>query len=187
MNEIQTVPIDSVSPDPANVRKHSEKDLAATMGSLRRFGQQHPLVIDSKGVVRAGSGRLEAARRLGWKTIDVVETELSETELAAFSIADNRTAELSGWDVDALSRTLAAIKDEDPYLFQSTGFDDDALALVLQGIDPSVGGELESDNEAPQFEPGTEADQGRLDVLEPKIVRCPHCKTEYDLREYEQG
>ncbi len=44
---IETGPIDSVSPDPANARKHGQRNLDAIVGSLRRFGQQKPIVVDS--------------------------------------------------------------------------------------------------------------------------------------------
>jgi ParB-like chromosome segregation protein Spo0J len=90
MNEIQTVPIDSVSPDPANVRKHGVRDIDAIKASLKRFGQQHPILVDKRGVVRAGNGRLEAMRQLGWSEVEVVYTDLEGAELAAFAIADNR-------------------------------------------------------------------------------------------------
>lgn len=56
--------------DPANARKHSDKNLAAIKASLTRFGQQKPIVIDSSGVVRAGNGTLAAAKALGWAEID---------------------------------------------------------------------------------------------------------------------
>lgn len=59
--------------DPANVRKHNEKNLDAIKASLTRFGQQKPIVIDKSGVVRAGNGTLAAAKALGWAEIDCVE------------------------------------------------------------------------------------------------------------------
>jgi DNA modification methylase len=149
MNEIQTVPIDSVSPDPANVRKHGVRDIDAIKASLKRFGQQHPILVDKRGVVRAGNGRLEAMRQLGWSEVEVVYTDLEGAELAAFAIADNRTAELSGWDVGALSASLAALKEEDEDLFAATGFDDVALAQALDGIDPGGSGSMDDGDGVP--------------------------------------
>jgi ParB-like chromosome segregation protein Spo0J len=67
----------------------------------------HPIVVDSRGLVRAGNGRLEAARALGWKTIDIVRSDLPLAELAAFAVADNRTAELAGWDNEILLNLLS--------------------------------------------------------------------------------
>lgn len=60
------IPIDSLNLDPANARLHDEKNLAAIKGSLARFGQRLPLVVQQQGmIVRAGNGRVVAAKMLG--------------------------------------------------------------------------------------------------------------------------
>ncbi|MEK9749187.1 MAG: DNA methyltransferase [Pseudomonadales bacterium] len=92
--------------DPANARKHSPRNLKAIRDSLDVFGQQKPIVIDSRGVVIAGNGTLEAARDLGWDEIDVAVTDLDPAHAQAFGIADNRTAELAEWDTDVLGQLL---------------------------------------------------------------------------------
>jgi len=92
--------------DPANARKHSPRNLKAIRDSLDVFGQQKPIVIDSRGVVIAGNGTLEAARELGWDEIDVAVTDLDPAHAQAFGIADNRTAELAEWDTDVLGQLL---------------------------------------------------------------------------------
>jgi site-specific DNA-methyltransferase (adenine-specific) len=104
---IETVAIDSLSPDPANPRRHGQRNLDAIAASLRRFGQQKPIVVDSHGVVRAGNGQLAAAKILGWTEIRVVRSDLPPTELTAFAIADNRTAELAEWDAEVLAGLLS--------------------------------------------------------------------------------
>jgi DNA modification methylase len=119
----ETVLIDSITFDPANVRRHGEKNLAAIKASLNRFGQQKPIVVDADGVVRAGNGTLAAAKALGWKEIKVVRSTLAGSEATAYAIADNRTAELAEWDDDALAQTLAALQIEDEDLAVATGFD----------------------------------------------------------------
>src|SRR5690554_4033428 len=92
---IERSPIGDLTADPANVRKHSTRNLEAIKASLKRFGQQKPIVVDGNGVVIAGNGTLEAARSLGWTHIEIVRTELTGSEAVAFAIADNRTAELA--------------------------------------------------------------------------------------------
>ena len=52
----ELVKIETLVFDPANARKHGEKNLAAIKSSLQRFGQQKPIVVDANGVVRAGNG-----------------------------------------------------------------------------------------------------------------------------------
>ena len=120
---VETVKIDSLTFDPANVRKHDEKNLAAIKASLNRFGQQKPIVVDANGVVRAGNGTLAAAKALGWKEIRIVRSSLAGSEATAYAIADNRSAELAEWDDDALAQTLAALQIEDDELAIATGFD----------------------------------------------------------------
>ena len=62
---VKRVPLDSVHPDPANARRHDERNVDAIKGSLARFGQQKPLVVDQANVIRAGNGTYGAAKALG--------------------------------------------------------------------------------------------------------------------------
>jgi len=125
---VETVAIDSLSPDPANARRHGQRNLDAIAASLRRFGQQKPIVVDSRGIVRAGNGQLAAAKALGWTQIKIVRSELPPAELTAFGIADNRTAELAEWDADVLGRLLA-----DPEM-GDLGFSDEEIRKLSDRI-----------------------------------------------------
>ena len=126
-------PISEIDFDPANVRKHSERNLEAIRGSLRRFGQQKPIVVcKDTGTVLAGNGTLAAAKELGWTTIGVIETKLKGTEAVAFAIADNRTAELASWDTELLGAVSTALKDDGVEL-DAIGFTDEELSDVLAG------------------------------------------------------
>lgn len=133
------VPIDKLHPDPGNVRKHGEKNLTAIKASLLRFGQQKPIVIDAKNIVRAGNGTLEAAKTLGWSHIDCVMSDLVGSELAAFAIADNRTAELAEWDQDGLAKQLLALEQE------GFGLDD----LGFHAFEPNISEDDLDKNEKP--------------------------------------
>lgn len=124
------VPIASLTIDPANTRTHDEKNLEAIAGSLARFGQRSPVVVQRQGmIVRAGNGRVLAARTLGWGAVAALVVDESDVEATAFSIADNRTAELAGWDDGALARTLEALPKE-----LRIGFDDTDLAELLAKV-----------------------------------------------------
>src|SRR4051812_9327443 len=90
---IEDVEISSLSPDPANVRRHSERNLETIKASLRRFGQQKPIVVDGSGIVRAGNGTLAAAIALGWTHIKIVRSNLAGSEATAYGIADNRAGD----------------------------------------------------------------------------------------------
>ena len=119
----QTISVADLSLDPSNVRKHSRRNLDAIKASLRKFGQQKPIVVDAKGIVLAGNGTLTAAQELGWTEIQIVRTELAGVEATAFAIADNRTAELAEWEEDKLSQVLQSLKVEDADLLAATGYD----------------------------------------------------------------
>jgi ParB-like chromosome segregation protein Spo0J len=92
---VRYVPIDSVRPDPGNVRLHGDRNVDAIKGSLRRFGFQKPIVVDRDGIVRAGSGTWRAAKELGLTHVPAFVTSLAGPDAVAFAIADNRTAELA--------------------------------------------------------------------------------------------
>ena len=109
--KLTTTKITELSLDPSNVRKHGRKNLDAIKASLRKFGQQKPIVVDAKGIVLAGNGTLTAAQELGWTEIQIVRTELAGVEATAFAIADNRTAELAEWE-DSLNDVLKSLQDE---------------------------------------------------------------------------
>ncbi len=125
------VPLSRIRSDPANVRTHDARNLDAVAASLARFGQQKPIVIDSSGVIVAGNATAEAARRLGWTHVAAVRTCLKGSERTAYSLADNRTAELAGWDDMALHTLLRDLLAEDAALFEATGFREDDLADLL--------------------------------------------------------
>lgn len=135
--KVATVAIDSVSPDPANLRRHNARNIEAIKASMRRFGQQTPIVIDSRGMILAGHGRYAAAKALGWDKIKVVRSDLTGTEATAYGIADNRTAELAEWDDLALAETLRALQSED-FDLEATGFTDEEVGAILQKLGSDI-------------------------------------------------
>ena len=120
--EIRRVPLDSLHVDPANARIHDDRNLEAIKGSLARFGLQKPIVVDRRGMIRAGNGTFLAAKALGWKTIPIVETDLEGLEAAAYAIADNRTSDLSEFDLPSLGKLLEELRVEDA--LDGVGYDE---------------------------------------------------------------
>lgn len=126
------VPIGELNADPANARRHPDRNLAAIEASLRRWGQRFPIVVQRQGmVVRAGNGRLEAARRLGWTHLAAVVVDEDSVEATAFALADNRSAELAEWDDGALAALLQSLPTDVP-----TGFSDGDLEALLAELNP---------------------------------------------------
>jgi len=125
------VAIDSVIPDPANVRMHPERNLRAVSASLRRFQQRKPIVVNkTNGVIEAGNGTVECALSLGWKWVAAVMVEDDPATATGFAIADNRTAEMAHWDYAGLARMLSDAVGDIPN--DELGFTDEDLAALAQ-------------------------------------------------------
>jgi DNA modification methylase len=170
--QIERRSIAELSNDPANARKHNDKNIEAIIASLRRFGQQKPIVIDRNNIVRAGNGTLEAARRLGWDSIDCVKTSLEGSDAIAYAIADNRTAELAEWDDDALAAQLNGLLTESEEIALAAGFTDEELAELLAGeVDDSE----TIEDEAPSAPKVAVSKLGDIWLLGDHKVGCGSC------------
>lgn len=124
---LERVPIARLTFDPENARLHPEENLAAIQGSMRRFGQQTPLVAQRDGRVVVGNGRLEAAKRLGWTEVMVLYTDLVGAEARAYAIADNQSALLASWDKTALAAAMASF---DLEMRADLGFNEDQIRAM---------------------------------------------------------
>ena len=119
------VPVDSVRLNPANTRRHEKRSLDALKVSLEKHGQRKPIVVQHSGMlVRAGNGMLAAARELGWTHIAAVVVDESNVDATAYEIMDNRSAELSSWEEEALRLQLGSLKDD--------GYDVSSTASTLR-------------------------------------------------------
>lgn len=106
---IEQRPIEEVRPYPNNPR-NNKKAVAAVAASIKEFGFKVPIVVDTAGVIITGHTRREAALSLGMKTVPViVADDLTEAQIRAFRLADNKVSEFSEWDEDALAEELAQL------------------------------------------------------------------------------
>lgn len=104
------VPIGSLRPHPRNARTHSKKQIALIKGSIEKFGQIRPVIVDDEDTILAGHGFIEAARLAGLTHVAVVRfSHLSETQKRAYLIADNKIAEQAGWDREILAIELGEL------------------------------------------------------------------------------
>jgi ParB-like chromosome segregation protein Spo0J len=129
------VPIDSLFEDPANARKHGERNLETISNSLRCFGQVESLVVQkSTGKVIGGNGRLRVMKDLGWDEVDIAEVDITDVQSVSLGIALNRTAELAEWDDEILAATLNGLALEEG-LLGAAGYDEEELAAMLDQFD----------------------------------------------------
>ncbi len=122
-----------LKPYAGNARTHSDKQIDQIAASIRQFGFTNPVLIDGGGGIVAGHGRVAAARKLGNDEVPVIELAyLSDAERRAYVIADNRLAELAGWDQEILAIELQALSDmELDFDLEITGFETAEIDLLL--------------------------------------------------------
>lgn len=118
---IKDIEINQIKPYEHNPRKNDDA-VDAVAESIRQFGWKQPIVIDKDGVIVAGHTRYKAALKLGCKTVPcVMADDLTEEQVRAYRLADNKTADLADWDFGKLDEELEEIFDIDMGDF---GFDD---------------------------------------------------------------
>lgn len=124
--KIKQTQIDKIIPYARNPRKNSDA-IAKVSASLKEFGWQQPIVVDSEMVVIAGHTRLAAARNLDMEKVPVVIADnLTPAQVKAYRIADNRVGQEAEWDDDLLRLEIRDLEDDD-YDLSLTGFDLDEL------------------------------------------------------------
>ncbi len=103
---IQEISVNDISPYKQNPRDNSQA-IKAVAESIKQFGFKVPIVLDKNNEVVAGHTRLKAAIQLGLTTVPcLIADDLTDAEIKAFRLADNKTAELAEWDIELLSLEL---------------------------------------------------------------------------------
>lgn len=124
-------PIDDLVPYAGNVRDHSDEQVESLAASIRRFGFTVPVLVAEDGEIIAGHGRVLAAQVVGLVDVPVIVARgWSEEKVRAYRIADNRLAEMSTWNDDALRAEIQALIDADVET-EGLGFSEGDLASLL--------------------------------------------------------
>jgi DNA modification methylase len=140
----------ALKPRARNPRAHSKKQISQIAESIQRFGFTNPVLIDGTGGIVAGHGRLEAAKLLGLESVPTIRLEdLSEAELRAYVIADNRLAELAGWDREILGLELQGLAELDlDFDLDITGFETAEIDILIGELEAAE--DEDSADEAPE-------------------------------------
>lgn len=129
--------------------------------SLKEFGWRQPIVVDKDGVVVAGHTRLLAAKKLGLEKVPVhVATDLTDAQVKAFRLADNKTGEIADWDHAMLSLELSDLQEFD-YDLGMTAFDPAEISKLM-GLDINDGSEKPDSFQ--EYDEGISTDK-----------QCPQC------------
>jgi hypothetical protein len=155
-----------------NARTHdSEIEFLCNSIKAHGFDASHAIGVDKNMVIIHGHGRRLAAMKLGMKEVPVVvRDDLSEEQVMAFRLADNKVSDMSGWDFDLLDQELAFLKDMDFDMTQF-GFEDfSAFDEPGEGYDGPYGEDMAGDEELIVETPGPV--KGAQDESYRLIVDC---------------
>lgn len=131
MEQIEQINIETLKPYKNNARVHSPEQIKQIANSIKEFGFNVPVLIDKDNTIISGHGRVEAARRINFKTIPTIKIEhLTEEQKKAYIIADNQIALNSEWDISLLSSELKEL--DDKIDLSNLGFDQKELAELLK-------------------------------------------------------
>jgi DNA modification methylase len=147
---IEIVQVNRLTAYKGNARTHSKKQIRKIADSIKRFGFINPALIDDAGEIIAGHGRVEAAKLLGITAIPCLRiSNLSDAEKRAYILADNRLAELAGWDREILAIELQALVDIGEVEVEITGFATPEIDVVLSDAAEAQGEPSGRDDEVP--------------------------------------
>ena len=114
LGQIQYVDLDQLKPHPDNPRVHPPKQIRQIAKSIQTFGFRFPVLINSDSRLIAGHGRVEACRKLGITRIPALQvTDLTDDQIRALMIADNRLTETSRWNDRLLGENLKILSDQE--------------------------------------------------------------------------
>lgn len=148
--EIKMVPLSAITPYENNPRRNADA-VKYVRKSIEQFGFKVPMVLDAQNVIVCGHTRFLAAQEIGMEEVPCVYADdLSEEQIKAFRLADNKTAEMSAWDFEKLEIEMQEIGiDMTDFGFHDADFDERALDDL--------------------FADAQEKEK------EPKKIQCPHC------------
>lgn len=145
---MKNVDINTLKPYENNPR-NNDNAVDAVAASIKEFGFKVPIIVDKDNVIVAGHTRYKASQKLGLEVVPViVADDLTEDQIKAFRLADNKTSELAGWDFTKLEEELAGI------------------ALDMSDFGFPEPEDVNIDEFFTESEPT---------VKEPKKIQCPHC------------
>lgn len=137
---MKIVKIADLKPYPKNARTHSPKQIRQIAKSIKSFGFTNPVLVDKDNCILAGHGRVEAAKLTGLTEVPaVVISHLTLAQKKAYILADNRLAELSGWNKDILKIELEELQRIDcDFDLTLTGFEAPEIDVLLSPITPAT-------------------------------------------------
>ena len=120
--KIEYININNIKPYKNNPRKN-DNAIDKVMASIKEFGFKNPIIVDKNMEIITGHTRLKAAKKLKIKEVPIIRAEdLSEEQVKAFRIADNKAGEIAEWDIDLLLKEINQLELNN-YNVELTGFE----------------------------------------------------------------
>ena len=147
---VELRPITQLKPYSHNARTHSKKQISQIAESIKAFGFVNPVLIDEDDYIIAGHGRVKAAMLLNLAEVPTIRLKhLTESERRAYILADNRLAELAGWDDEILAIELQHLLDFDlEFNISVIGFETPEIDMLIRGLET----EPNADDELPDID-----------------------------------
>lgn len=135
--KITEIKVSEIKAYAKNVKKHDDEQVKQIANSIKQFGFRQPVVVDKNNEIVIGHGRVEAAKVLDMDTVPCIKADdLTEEQIKALRIADNKLAEKAVWDNDALAEELKAIGESID--MTDFGFGDFELEILTGDFEPEV-------------------------------------------------
>ena len=129
--KIEIADINSIQPYINNPRKLKDSAIEKVAKSIKEFGFRQPIVVDTNRIIVVGHTRYRASKKLGLKEVPITIAEnLTQEQINAYRIADNRTNEEAEWDYKLLQEEFSNLFDE-KFNLELTGFNEDELKKYL--------------------------------------------------------
>ncbi len=168
------LPLEEIKPYWRNPRRIPQEAIDAVAESVRAFGYQQPIVVDSDHVIVVGHTRHAALQQLGFESARVYVTDLPEDKVREYRLVDNRTAEFSSWDHNALVLELREFEES----LLSRFFPDIDLEVGTVGDMAAVTAKQVSDAAG---EVGTVNRGDPVATLTTQVL-CPSCAEQFEVR-----
>lgn len=175
--------VSDLLPYARNARTHSDTQVSQLAASIKEFGFNNPVAVNGEGMILCGHGRVMAAQKLHLTEVPTVcLSHLSDTQVKAYILADNKLALNAGWDDDMLKVELEDLKDSD-FDLNLTGFSDDELKDILVE-DPTEVQEDNFDGEPPEV---AKSQLGDIWTMGEHRLMCGDSTSENDVKCLMQG
>jgi ParB-like chromosome segregation protein Spo0J len=158
--KVEFLPVNDLKPYEKNAKTHPQQQIDSIARSIEEFGFRQNLVVDADNCVIIGHGRLLAAKQLGLEEVPCIRaTDLTEEQIKALRIADNKISERGQWDTDMLGDELKALADDiDMTQF---GFGDFELTILTSDMEPTE----YDDDEIKDYVPNSETKLAKKRII----------------------